>query len=272
MQLTGRQLGEMFDRSDRWGRDRIAEVRAQHRLEEAGNSTKSGERQQDAETRRWKPDVPPVSADERGIAAADSVPALPAGSARPAPAPGTTAVSGEPGLATETGNAVRAVPTARPVARSSPEPGRAPAPATMPDAGTRQTTNTTLPGVSGAIRRTTVVAVTVVAAVAAVVSFAHMHDLAVKAGEGWRAWLLPLAVDGLIIAASMTMLVRRRQGQSGGMLAWCSLILGIAASLAANVAAAAPTWEGRIVAAWPPIALLLAYELLMQQVRDTRKR
>jgi hypothetical protein len=147
----------------------------------------------------------------------------------------------------------------------------------MPDAGTRQTTNTTLSaplslGVSVAIRRTTAVAVTVVAAVAAVVSFAHMHDLAVKAGEGWRAWLLPLAVDGLIIAASMTMLVRRRQGQSGGMLAWCSLILGIAASLAANVAAAAPTWEGRIVAAWPPIALLLAYELLLQQVRDTRKR
>jgi peptidoglycan/LPS O-acetylase OafA/YrhL len=146
----------------------------------------------------------------------------------------------------------------------------------MPDAGTRQTTNTALavplpPGVSVAIRRTTVVAVTVVAAVAAVVSFAHMHDLAVKAGEGWRAWLLPLAVDGLIIAASMTMLVRRRQGQRGGTLAWCSLILGIAASLAANVAAAAPTWEGRIVAAWPPIALLLAYELLMQQVRDTRK-
>ncbi|GAB3889859.1 hypothetical protein GCM10029964_060330 [Kibdelosporangium lantanae] len=116
------------------------------------------------------------------------------------------------------------------------------------------------------VRVTTVIAVSVVAAVAAAVSFMHMHELAARAGEGWRAWLVPLAIDGLVVAASMTMVVRRRAGKPGGMLAWTSIILGIAASLAANIAAAEPTLIGRAVAAWPPIALLLAYELLMDQI------
>jgi hypothetical protein len=37
------------------------------------------------------------------------------------------------------------------------------------------------------------------------------------------------------------------------------------------VAGAEPTLVGRLVAAWPPLALLLAYELLMQQVRATSR-
>jgi hypothetical protein len=122
------------------------------------------------------------------------------------------------------------------------------------------------------VQVTTVVAVSIVAAVAAVVSFMHMYELAVRAGEGWRAWLVPLAIDGLVVAASMTMVVRRRAGEKAGWLAWISLTLGIAASLAANIAAAEPTLIGRAVAAWPPIALLLAYELLMNQIHVTSKQ
>lgn len=49
-----------------------------------------------------------------------------------------------------------------------------------------------------------------------------------------------------------------------GILAWASLLAGIGASLAANVSAADSTSIGRLVAAWPPVALLLAWELLMQ--------
>ena len=52
-----------------------------------------------------------------------------------------------------------------------------------------------------------------------------------------------------------------------GPLAWAALLLGLGASLAANVAAAEPTVQGRLVAAWPPVALLLSYELLMQQIK-----
>jgi hypothetical protein len=50
-----------------------------------------------------------------------------------------------------------------------------------------------------------------------------------------------------------------------GVLQWVALLLGLSASLAANVAAADPTVVGRLVAASPPVGLLLSYELLMQQ-------
>jgi hypothetical protein len=115
------------------------------------------------------------------------------------------------------------------------------------------------------VRRVTTVAVLSVAGVAAVASYEHMRALASVAGEGWRAWLLPISVDGLAVAASMTMLVRRRAGLPAGALPWAALLLGLGASLAANVAAAEPTVVGRLVAAWPPVGLLLSYELLMQQ-------
>lgn len=120
-------------------------------------------------------------------------------------------------------------------------------------------------GAPPAVRRVTVLAVVVVALVAAVASFDHQRQLAAAAGEDWRAWLLPLSVDGLVVAASMTMLARRRAGLPAGALAWVSLLLGAAASLAANVAAAEPTIAGRLVAAWPPVALLLGFELLLGQ-------
>jgi Protein of unknown function (DUF2637) len=117
------------------------------------------------------------------------------------------------------------------------------------------------------VRRVTTAAVLSVALVAAVASYEHMRALAAVAGEGWRAWLLPISVDGLAVAASMTMLVRRRAGMPAGGLAWVALLLGLGASLAANVAAAEPTVVGRLVAAWPPVGLLLSYELLMQQIK-----
>lgn len=110
----------------------------------------------------------------------------------------------------------------------------------------------------------TTLAVLAVAVVAAIASYDHQRALAELAGEGWRAWLLPVSVDGLVVAASMSMLVGRRAGLPAGALAWTSLLAGIGASLAANVAAADPTMVGRVVAAWPPLALLLAWELLLQ--------
>jgi hypothetical protein len=93
----------------------------------------------------------------------------------------------------------------------------------------------------------------------------HRHLLVeIDVRNGQVGWLLPVSVDGLVVAASMSMLVRRRAGLPAGALAWTSLLAGIGASLAANVAAADPTMVGRVVAAWPPLALLLAWELLLQ--------
>ena len=119
-----------------------------------------------------------------------------------------------------------------------------------------------------ATRAVTVGAVLLVAAVAAIVSFAHMWTVADRAGEQWRAWLLPLSVDGLVVAASMALLTRRRTGLPGGRLAWCALLGGVGASLAANIAAADPTVTARVVAAWPALAFAVAFELLLQQRRE----
>ena len=118
-----------------------------------------------------------------------------------------------------------------------------------------------------ATRVVTVAAVLLVATVAAIVSFEHMREVAARAGEGWRAWLLPLSVDGLVVAASMVLLTRHRAGLPGGWLAWSALLGGVGASLAANVAAAEPATTARVVAAWPALAFAVAFELLLQQRR-----
>jgi hypothetical protein len=112
-------------------------------------------------------------------------------------------------------------------------------------------------------------AVLVVSAVAAVVSFCHMQNLATQAGEAWRADILPLSVDGLLVAASLVIFVRRRAGRRVGGLPWIGLLLGVSASVAANIAAAQPTVLGRVVAAWPPVAFALSFELLVVLLRDS---
>ena len=118
------------------------------------------------------------------------------------------------------------------------------------------------------VRVVTVGSVSVVAAVAAVVSYVHMRELGIRAGEAWRADIIPLSADGLLVAASMVMLVRRRSGQSAGWLAWVGLVLGLLASLGANLAVA--DWNDPVsiaVSGWPPLALAVAFELLITVTR-----
>jgi hypothetical protein len=120
---------------------------------------------------------------------------------------------------------------------------------------------------SSLVRVTTVGAVVVVAVIAAVVSYSHMQQLAVSAGEDWRSWLIPLSIDGLVVAASMVLLTRRRTGLPGGPLAWGALGAGVGASLAANMADARPEPTAVLVAGWPAVAFAVAFELLLQQRR-----
>src|ERR1700726_2507455 len=120
------------------------------------------------------------------------------------------------------------------------------------------------------IQATTTASVIVLAVIAAVVSYGHMHALALRHGEGtWASALIPLSVDGMIVAASMSLLLDSRLGHRGGVLPWVLLIAGAAASLGANVAVAEPTLTGRVIAAWPSFALTASYELLMRQVRQS---
>ncbi|MEV0626025.1 DUF2637 domain-containing protein [Nonomuraea wenchangensis] len=119
------------------------------------------------------------------------------------------------------------------------------------------------------IRWSTTAVVVLLAAVAAVVSYRHAFEVISAHGEsGWVAYLVPLTIDGLIFAASMVLLDAARRGTPRPKLAYFTLALGILATLAANVMHG---WEhgviGSIVAAWPAVALVLSYELLMGLIR-----
>lgn len=118
-----------------------------------------------------------------------------------------------------------------------------------------------------AVRLTTVAAVVVVALIAAVVRYSHMQQLAYSAGEDWRSWLIPLSIDGTVVAASMVLVTRRRNGLPGGWLAWGALGAGALASLAANMADARPEITAVLVAGWAPVAFAICFELLLQQRR-----
>ena len=108
-----------------------------------------------------------------------------------------------------------------------------------------------------------------VALAAVLVSLSHMFEVAHLAGQSWRSFLLPVSVDGLALVSVMAVRRCRRQGITPDRLVVGSLVLSVAASLAANVIASDPSlvdvshlrW---VVGAWPPVAFLLA-ELVIKQ-------
>jgi hypothetical protein len=106
-----------------------------------------------------------------------------------------------------------------------------------------------------------------------VVSYEHAYELVHGHGEtGWTAHLIPLTVDGLIWASSMVMLDSARRSVPVPALARWLLGLGIVTTLAANVAHGlghGPIGAG--VAAWPAVALVGSYELLMMIIRGTQQ-
>ena len=126
-------------------------------------------------------------------------------------------------------------------------------------------------GADRVIRWTTAGAVVGVAAVAAVASYEHAYALVWAHGEaGWTGRLVPLTVDGLIYASSMVMLDSARRARVPPLARWL-LGLGIAATLAANVAHGLGHGpSGAVVAAWPAVALVGSYELLMVIIRSGR--
>ncbi|MGI9004765.1 MAG: DUF2637 domain-containing protein [Streptosporangiaceae bacterium] len=71
------------------------------------------------------------------------------------------------------------------------------------------------------IRRTTIGCVTLLALIAGTVSYLHMHALVALHGQpGWIAALTPLSVDGMIVAASTTLLAGfpiRRSGRNAAL-------------------------------------------------------
>lgn len=115
----------------------------------------------------------------------------------------------------------------------------------------------------------TALAVVGVATVAAVVSYEHASALVRAHGEfGWTGRLIPLTVDGLIYSSSMVMLHSARRGAPVPALARWLLGVGILATLAANIVhGLGQGLIGAAVAAWPAVALVGSYELLMMIIR-----
>ena len=122
------------------------------------------------------------------------------------------------------------------------------------------------------IRFATAAVVCAVAAVAAVVSYSHIYGLGRAHGQdGTAARLLPLSVDGLILAASLVLLHEARNGRDAPRLARLMLWLGIAATIGANIAyGAGYGLVGALISAWPAVAFIGSVEIAMQQVRRAR--
>jgi Protein of unknown function (DUF2637) len=123
------------------------------------------------------------------------------------------------------------------------------------------------------IRITTALAVVAVAGVAAIISYQHAYELVTSHGEtGITAHLLPFTVDGLIWAASMVVLDASRRHQPVPPLAKWSLVVGIVATIGANLAHGMNHGPiGALVSAWPALALVGSFELLMLIVRTHQR-
>jgi hypothetical protein len=112
-------------------------------------------------------------------------------------------------------------------------------------------------------------AVLAVAIVAGIVSFTHIEAPALAHGYTLgAAHLLPVSVDGLIVAASLACLTEAHASGESSRLSRSGLVLGILATLAANVAAGAEFGiVGALVNAWPAIAFIVASEILLRMLR-----
>jgi hypothetical protein len=107
-----------------------------------------------------------------------------------------------------------------------------------------------------------------IAALAFLVSFRAISQFAVTTGAfphslGWAA---PLLVDSFTLAASIEVLRSALAGQRA-VYPWCLVAGATAASALLNVAHAPEHPAAQAVAGIPPVALLLALELLMRGAR-----
>lgn len=108
---------------------------------------------------------------------------------------------------------------------------------------------------------------------AAYASYRHGREFALRFGaDGATAAIWPLIVDGILTTATVELWKSSRSHcDSGRWAAWLSFVFGICLSLCANVAAAPELRVFAVaVATCPPLALLLAVELLNHALKRHR--
>ncbi len=109
------------------------------------------------------------------------------------------------------------------------------------------------------------------AIVAGAISFAHMRELATHHDQlAWKAYAFPISVDGLEVVASLYLVAQRRAGRATGWIPWVALIVGTAASLAANVAVGGADPIGKALAGWPAVSMLVSVKLLFSMIDHTK--
>ena len=105
---------------------------------------------------------------------------------------------------------------------------------------------------------------------AAFASYRHGQAFALRFGaDPTTAAIWPLIVDGLLTAATVELW---KPGRGGGRWrAWLAFLFGVGLSLCANIASAPHLSAFSVaVAACPPVALLLAVELLNRALKRHR--
>jgi hypothetical protein len=129
------------------------------------------------------------------------------------------------------------------------------------------------PGANPVIRFSMIAVVVGAAIVVGYISYGHAYAVVLSAGEtGITARLYPATIDGLVYAASMVLLDSARRNEPAPALAYWMLGAGIAATMAANLAAGWPGGvRGIIVYGWPAPVLVGMYELLMVLIRRGAK-
>lgn len=176
-----------------------------------------------------------------------------------------------------------AAPPAPPAAPAATDPQR---PRERPPGDMRAAVLSALRALSGDTIITWAMAATVaiVAVDAAIVSYSHIYALATGAPgsgveTGIQPRLLPLSIDGVIAEASLVLLYAARHKLSAPRLARFMLSLGIAATVAANVAHGLPSSLlshdvhiviSALLSAWPAGAFIGSVEMAMQLVRAAR--
>lgn len=119
------------------------------------------------------------------------------------------------------------------------------------------------------LARITSAAVLGVGVIAAVISFLHIEHLSATHGQTRLAsYLLPLSIDGDVVASSLTMLRAAWKQQAAPWLARGMLLAGVGATLAANVAYGLGSGvEGALISGWPALAFIGCAEMAIMSAR-----
>lgn len=129
-------------------------------------------------------------------------------------------------------------------------------------------------GAERAIRWSTVAAVAAVGLAAAVLSYRHQYELAAGHGESaLTARLLPVSIDGLLLAGTLAILDAARRQAGNAWAARITVGLGVAMTMWANIVhGLGYGWAGIVISGWPPVALMAAIEVLARMVLPSPAR